>query len=249
VLTTLRQISMRGNRKPLCRLDFGAAGVAGTGYRDAQVDLQEEGCTSMGGFVTATLAYPTALFSFLLAIVVVYWLLVVFGAATPDDDAGGDGFLDHVGLGGVPATATLSVLIAVGWFASLAGGTALRAGGLANAVTTTALLAAALAVAYAVTRLLVRPLRTVLGDHRAPSRTDFVGRLCVVRTGRVDSDFGQAEVTAADGSSAVVQVRHDSTATLAGGSTATLTAGSTALIYDLDPDGGFFWITPMDTPQ
>jgi hypothetical protein len=195
----------------------------------------------MGGFVTAILAYPTVLFSFLLAIVVVYWLLVLFGAATPDDDIGGDGFLDHVGLGGVPATATLSLLIAVGWFSSLAGGAALRAGGLANPVTTTVVLAVALAVAYAVTRLLVRPLRTVFGDHRAPSRNDFVGRLCVVRTGRVDADFGQAEVTADDGSSAIVQVRQNSAATL--------TAGSTALIYDLDPDGEFFWITPMDTPQ
>jgi amino acid transporter len=200
-----------------------------------------EGCTSMGGFVTATLAYPTVLFSFLLAIVVVYWLLVLFGAATPDDDLGGDGFLDHVGLGGVPATATLSLLIAVGWFTSLAGGAGLRAVGRPNAVTTTGLLVVALVVAFAVTRLAVRPLRTAFGDHRSPSRNDFVGRVCVVRTGRVDADFGQAEVTAADGSSAIVQVRQNSTATL--------TAGSTALIYDLDPDGGFFWITPMDTPQ
>jgi hypothetical protein len=195
----------------------------------------------MGAFVVATLAYPTALFSVLLTIVVVYWLLVVFGAVAPDDDAGGDGFLDHLGLGGVPATAALSLLIALGWFTSLAGDAALRAVGLVNPVTSTVLFAVALAVAFTVTRLLVRPLRTVFGDHPAPSRTDFVGRLCVVRTGRVDADFGQAEVTAADGSSAIVQVRQNSTATL--------TAGSTALIYDLDHDGAFFWITPMDTPK
>jgi hypothetical protein len=195
----------------------------------------------MGAFVAAILAYPTALFSVLLTIVVVYWLLVVFGAAAPDDDAGGDGFLDQLGLGGVPATAALSLLIALGWFTSLAGDAALRAVGLVNPVTSTVLLAVALAVAVTVTRLLVRPLRTVFGGHRAPSRNDFVGRVCVVRTGRVDADFGQAEVTAADGSSAIVQVRQNSTATL--------TTGSTALIYDIDPDGGFFWITPMDTHQ
>jgi len=195
----------------------------------------------MGGFVTAILAYPTVLFSFLLAVVIGYWLLVLFGAATPDDDPAADGILDHLGLGGVPATATLSLLVAVSWFASLAGHTALRATDLANPATGTVLLILALGAGFTVTRLSTRPLRRIFGAGRSPSRNDFVGRICVVRTGRVDAGFGQAEVTADDGSSAIVQVRqHDA---------ADLKAGSTALIYDIDPDGGFFWITPMNTPE
>jgi hypothetical protein len=195
----------------------------------------------MGGFVAAILAYPTALFSFLLLVVIVYWSLVLVGAAAPDDDPGTDGILDHIGLGGVPATATLSLLVAVAWFASLAGRTALGAAGLANAATATVLLILAIAAGFGATRLLVRPLRTVFGTGTTPSRNDFVGRICVVRTGRVDAGFGQAEVTADDGSSAIVQVRQNDAADLK--------AGSTALIYDIDPDGGFFWITPMNTPE
>jgi hypothetical protein len=85
---------------------------------------------------------------------------------------------------------------------------------------------------------LVVPLRRLLPDGPSASRTDFVGRMCVVRTGRVGRDFGQAEVTASDGSSALVQVR------LVG--VAIRSAGWTALLYDYDAAGEFFWITPMD---
>ncbi|HWO65844.1 MAG TPA: hypothetical protein VNO31_38015, partial [Umezawaea sp.] len=55
----------------------------------------------------------------------------------------------------------------------------------------------------------------------------------------VTHDFGQAEVTATDGSSAVVQVRQ------AGQDV--LVAGSTALIFDYDVDGEFFWVAPVDS--
>jgi hypothetical protein len=58
----------------------------------------------------------------------------------------------------------------------------------------------------------------------------------VVRTGRVGPDFGQAEVTADDGSTAIIQVR------LA--AYAVAEAGWTALIYDYDADTEAFWITP-----
>lgn len=56
--------------------------------------------------------------------------------------------------------------------------------------------------------------------------------------GSVSTTFGQAEVAAADGSTAVVQVRqhgHDD-----------LRSGSTALLYAFDEDGEFFWVAPFD---
>jgi hypothetical protein len=70
------------------------------------------------------------------------------------------------------------------------------------------------------------------------SRLDFVGRTCVIRTGRVSSDFGQAEVSASDGSTAIIQVRqtgHDE-----------FRPGSVALIYEYDASGEFFWVVPLD---
>ncbi len=69
------------------------------------------------------------------------------------------------------------------------------------------------------------------------SRRDFVGRMCVIRTTWVDRAFGQAEVRAADGSAANIQVRADESG---------LRLGSTALIFDYDADGEFFWVMPYD---
>ena len=86
------------------------------------------------------------------------------------------------------------------------------------------------------------PLRRVLRRPAGPLR-HFVGLPCVIRTGRVGPDFGQAEVTAPDGSSAVVQVRLPAADAAAG---TALTAGSTALIFDFDPSGEFFYVMPHD---
>jgi hypothetical protein len=225
----------------------------------------------MGDFFDAALGFPTALFSFSLLVVAGYWTLVLLGGlgvdflgAGTDADTGagagaeggsasedGDGLvaerLAMLGLGGVPATVVLSLLIAIAWFVSLAAsaltsGVALRLLGFSGA----------LAAAWAGTRLAVLPLRRVFQDQVAASLRDFVGLPCVIRTGRVGPDFGQAEVTAPDGSSAIVQVRQPSAdvpvagAGLTAGLPAGLTAGSTALIFDFDPDGQFFWVMPHD---
>jgi Protein of unknown function (DUF1449) len=186
----------------------------------------------MGGFVDAALGFPAVLFTFLLIVVVGYWLLVLFGAL--DVEAfDGDGFLDGLGFAGVPATVSLSLLIAIAWFVSLAG-TVLASGALLIAILA---LPFALAVATFATRLLVRPLRHLFPEGPEASRSDFVGAVCVIRTGRVSTDFGQAEVTAVDGSSAIIQVRQTGADEFR--------AGSSALIYDYDTDGEFFWVTPV----
>jgi len=57
-----------------------------------------------------------------------------------------------------------------------------------------------------------------------------------IRTGTVTGEFGQAEVTAQDGSSAIVQVRQTGEHAL--------THGNRALIFDYDTDGEFFWVAP-----
>ncbi|MFB4311190.1 hypothetical protein [Actinomadura sp. GTD37] len=222
----------------------------------------------MGEFFDAALGFPTALFSFSLLVVAAYWTLVLLGglgvdllgagtdadtgAGTGAGDAdGGDGAdgpaaepLAMLGLGGVPVTVALSVLLTLAWFGSLTA-TALPDGGLPRIL----YLAAALAAAWLGTRLAIRPLRRVFQSPVAASLRDFVGLPCVIRTGRVGPDFGQAEVTAPDGSSAIVQVRQPAAdVAVAGAAEGTgLTAGSTALIFDFDPDGQFFWVMRHDT--
>ncbi|WP_030238577.1 hypothetical protein [Streptomyces sp. NRRL S-350] len=253
-----------------------------------------------GGFFAAALAFPTALFSFALVVVVGYWLLMLLGGLGFDALHGGHGVghhagaghvgqvghaghvghgagghgaggsvahgapgghgsdggnaghpgnggtasragaghhggvLEALGLGGVPVTVAVSLLVALAWFVSLAG-TALTSGAPARG----GVLAVALVASWAGTRLLVTPLSRLFPEDRPVTRGDFVGRVCVIRTGRVTADFGQAEVTAEDGSTATVQVR--TPAPEPG-----LTAGRTALIFDYDAEAEHFLVAPFD---
>ncbi|HEX5543711.1 MAG TPA: hypothetical protein VFX60_19510 [Micromonospora sp.] len=207
----------------------------------------------MGDFLAAAFGFPAVLFTFLLVLVVGYWALVLFGGLDLDSDVdidadGGPGFVGWFGLGGVPITIVLSILIAVGWFVSLAGTALLNHLGvssLSRVALAVGVLLAALVLGWFAARLLVRPLRQVYAGGPEVSRRNFVGSLCVIRTGQVTPDFGQAEVTAEDGSSAVIQVRQATDRAPDSGA-APLTAGSTALIYDYDVNGEFFWVTPVD---
>ncbi|MFD5466949.1 hypothetical protein ACFWIQ_29595 [Kitasatospora sp. NPDC127059] len=254
-----------------------------------------------GDFFAAALAFPTALFSFALVVVIGYWLLMLIGGlgfdalhgghgvghhlgtghaghvgpvghvghgagghgagghgagghvahgASGGHGAGGGnahdgahggrgaghhgGVLDALGLGGVPATVAVSLLVALAWFVSLAG-TVLTSGAPARG----GVFAVALVASWAGTRVLVRPLRRLFPQDRPITRGDFVGRVCVIRTGRVTADFGQAEVTAEDGSTATLQVRTPD-------AEPGLTAGRTALIYDYDADREHFLVAPFD---
>jgi hypothetical protein len=199
-------------------------------------------------FLETALLLPAAVYSFLLAVVVVYWLVVLLGALGIDFLDGGEGelgpagFLAALGLGGVPVSVVLSLIIAIAWFGSFAGTALLEAAGTGGPVRFVAggvVLAVATVVAYLVTYLLVLPLRRLFPDLRPASRGDFVGSFCVVRTSTVDHSHGQAEVTASDGSSAIIQVRQTGDDELR--------AGETALIFDYDPEGEFFWVTAART--
>jgi len=191
----------------------------------------------MSKFIDAALSFPAVLFTILLAVVVLYWLLVLLG--TLDLEIGDADFLDGVGLGGVPVTVTLSVLITVSWFVSLVGGVLtapLDLGTFVRVLLGIGVLFVAVLAGLFAARLVALPLRKLYVDGAEPSRIDFVGRECVIRTGRVSADFGQAEVTAADGSSAIIQVRQTGEHEL--------TSGRRALIFDYDLDGEYFWVAP-----
>ncbi|WP_326766519.1 hypothetical protein OG978_19880 [Streptomyces sp. NBC_01591] len=197
----------------------------------------------MQEFLSAATAFPAVLFGAALAVVVFFWLLVLAGAA---DHHSFDGDLDAdlAGIGGVPVTVSVSVMVVVGWFTSLTGTVLMhRSGvtGLTRAAFACALLAGALLIGRAVLRVLVRCFRRSFPDEPPPSRQDFLGRVCTIRTGSVSSDFGQAEVRADDGSTAIVQVR-----LLAPADGTVLAAGSAGLLYAYDDEGEFFWVSPYD---
>ena len=196
----------------------------------------------MAEFIGTAFGFPTAFLSVLLLVVVLYWLLAAVGVFDGDDGGFGlEGVLAGLGIDGVPATVVLSLLTAFSWFACLGGSVLLNGLDLSSPVAISlgvAVLLVALVVGVLLTRLLAWPLRKLFPNPPQASRNDFIGRPCVIRTGTVTRTFGQAEVTASDGSSAVVQVRQPGQDPLV--------AGSTALIFDYDGDGEFFWVAPLD---
>lgn len=210
----------------------------------------------------ASFSFPAVIFSVAMIVVIAYWLIVLIGAldidlleahadintaeVDVDSGAGIAGLLSGIGLGGVPVTVALSLVLAFGWFTSLVGTVVLRGAGFVTAVLVLlwiAIVVAALLVGWFFARLLVLPLRRLFPDDKAPSRHDFVGKLCLIKTSRVDAEFGQAEVTAADGSTALIQVRRHA----ADEPQEDLTTGSAALIFEYDTGGEFFWVTPYDS--
>ncbi|WP_405613946.1 hypothetical protein OG292_15455 [Streptomyces sp. NBC_01511] len=207
----------------------------------------------MREFIDAALGFPTFLFTAALIVIVGFWLLVLAGAAETDSfDSDVD--LDAAGIGGVPVAVAFSLLTALAWFGSLAASVTLHrfgafgafgGSGLVRAALTLGVMAGATLLAWWATRLLVRPLHTLFPDEPGPSRLDFVGLTCTIRTGRVDAWFGQAEVTARDGSTAVVQVRQHRADT-AKADAPVLSNGSTGLLYAYDDAGEFFWVAPYD---
>lgn len=194
----------------------------------------------MPGFLQAVSTFPAVLFTAGLVVVIGFWLLVLLGAADADGfDADVDS--DAVSLGGVPVSVSASLLIVLSWFFSVTGSVLLARTGWPSGLVHllgAVLLFGSLFGAWCVTRAVVRPLAELFPDEPGPSLHDFVGSTCTIRTGRVDADFGQAEVAAPDGSTAVVQVRQNDGSALA--------HGSTGLLYAYDDAGAFFWVAPFD---
>jgi hypothetical protein len=118
------------------------------------------------------------------------------------------------------------------WFGSLAGAELL------TSLPAWVVLIGALVVAWVIARVAAFGLARLFPAGERHSRSDFVGLTGVIRTGRVTRTFGQAEVHAPDGSSAIVQVRTPGDDELP--------AGTVALLFDVDPDGDFFWVVPAD---
>jgi hypothetical protein len=187
----------------------------------------------------------------MLVVVVLYWLLVLVGAdldLLDDGGAAGGGVTDTLGIGGVPLMIVLSMWITLSWLLAMVGTIllgAFGAGGVVGVLLGIAVLLVATLGGLLGTRLVVVPIRRALPAAAAPTRSDFVGRTCVIRTGTVTETFGQAEITSDDGSSAVIQVRRPAEMSDRG----PLRSGSQALIFDYDADREIFWVDLAPSSQ
>ena len=142
---------------------------------------------------------------------------------------GAEGLLSALNLRRAPITVTFSLIVFFGWIASYFGMHylgGLDALGLPSFAISLGVLVLAILVALPLTSLATKPLEPVFKTHSAKRRSDYVGSVCVVRTGRVDDGFGQAEIVDG-GTRLLISARIDG---------APLRRGDKALIVDYDAE-------------
>lgn len=213
----------------------------------------------MGDFMGAVTGYPTAIYTVLLGVVVIYWVLAMLGMVDIehsglDVDVGvhthADGDTSDIGqlasyvvafgLNGVPFSVAVSLLVLVSWTVCCLGGEwllplvptlplQLLAG--------TVLLVASAVIAIPITAVAIRPLRGLFVSHTAVSNAALVGQLCRVVTGVVNEKDGRAEV-ARRGASLNIRVWATTPNTLK--------RGSQALIVEYDEVAGRYLIAAHD---
>jgi hypothetical protein len=175
------------------------------------------------------------------------------GHADVGDIGGGDGDLDldaddsggalaaimsALHLRSVPATVVFSFIITFSWLVSVVGMQLLTrlAPGLRGIPLSLSVLVGAFALSLPLTSLAARPLARVFAPRRAPVKSDFIGRTCVVRTGSVTAKFGEATLNDG-GAGLVLRVRVEDGKQLG--------RGEQALIVDYDAERETYLVEPM----
>ncbi|WP_437669868.1 glycine zipper family protein [Sorangium sp. So ce131] len=164
------------------------------------------------------------------------------GLADGGTDAHGVGsLLAALELHRVPATVTLTLIAAFGWFTSALSALLVEplwtSSGLPRWALGLAVLLVSLTAALLLTSLAVRPLAPLFVTRHAQSKKDLVGRMCVISTGRVDERFGQAVIDEG-GASHILDVRSDTPGALR--------RGDRALLVSWDPNAEVFSVEPLD---
>jgi hypothetical protein len=197
----------------------------------------------MSAFLAAVLSFPTVVFTILLGVFLLYALATLLGAldiealdgALGVGDADGgvltDGFRT-LGIAGVPVGIFGGVASLFGWALSVFAARLLPD---ALAVDLLVLIGAGVAGLAGATAA-VRPLRRVFNTPEAMQNKEIVGKICTIRSLRVDDHAGTAEVE--DGGAGIIaEVRcfreND------------LTLGSKAIVYDYDAARGVYHVGPL----
>lgn len=236
----------------------------------------------MSAFLDAALGFPAVVFTVLLVPVVLYWLLMMVGVvdldldgdvdldtdldADADVDAESPGLLagwwQALGLASLPITVSLSLVVVFGWFAALVVTGVLDVLGPATIVRLLVgigVLFLAFCFGALCAAVAGRPLARVFNTTYAESRSDFVGRTCVIKSSAVTADMGQAEAADPTGATVLVPVRpvpESRRPHLPGGSgpgggaadgpASDLRYGTTALIVEYDREAEVFLVAAFD---
>lgn len=153
------------------------------------------------------------------------------GADSGESSGAFAGLLQAFNLHILPLTLTLAILSLVGWFVSAMGTLLLTSDNSPGVLLGFAIGIASFAAGVFVAGRVGNLLRPIFVPTKHVRRRDLVGRLCTVQTGRVDANFGQAEVIDDERSTHLIQIRCDIDNDLR--------TGMRALIIDVDDDGKF----------
>ncbi|MEL7311904.1 MAG: DUF1449 domain-containing protein [Pseudomonadota bacterium] len=160
-------------------------------------------------------SFPTVLFTILLVLCVLFWAGAVLGFVDLDildiDTDLGDlnsdsshtgpdvlaGLLLRLGLTGVPVTVSLSILVLFGWIICYYAVFLINPivpGRLLEVLVGIPIFVGSVYVAALITAQLIKPLRPLFEKATQETHKQLLGQVAIVRTSRVDRDFGEATV-------------------------------------------------------
>ncbi len=188
------------------------------------------------------LSFPTVIFTFLLAVCVLWWLAsMLFAGLDVDVDAdGSDGIGDQFGFTAMPLPLALSFLSLGGWVTTALLQSALGSAdddfklGVGAAI---GVLGAAIAAGLLLVKIFSKPLGRLFATESAPTRRSTVGSFCKIRTLQVNEGFGHAEVLNGPTRGALIAVRAKD---------GRFTRGDTAQVIDYDEASNSFVIDEID---
>ena len=199
----------------------------------------------MSAFLSAVLAFPTVVFTVLLVCFLLYGLLTLIGAVDLEwldhalhidsvHDSWLEGGLSALGVAGIPLTVVGGFSVVFAWLTSFV---SMRFLGESSLPIDAAVGLGAGFVGLGVASLAVRPLKAVFLTPPGPGRKAIVGKICTIRSLRVDAASGTAEVEDG-GAGFIAEVRcfHDNE----------LTRGSKAVVFDYDAKEGIYHVGPID---
>jgi hypothetical protein len=209
----------------------------------------------MSAFLAAAFAFPTVVFTVALLFFIAYAVLSMVGAfsltsldgilgidiadVTPEESLL-DGAMNSFGVGGIPLTIFGGVSAIFAWLASFTAmhffGNSLP-GGVVGTATASLLGAGSALFGLFIGSRLVKPLKPIFVTVPAPGRQSLVGKLCTIRSLRVDRESGTAEIEDG-GAGFVAEVRCYRENNL--------TRGSRAVVWEYDSAEGIYKVAPVD---
>jgi len=169
----------------------------------------------MDPFYQNIASFPTAFFTFFLALSMLYWCVAVLGFVdinafdldavetdininTDTATSSGDaivGLVYRLGLNGIPLTVVITFLSLLGWVISYFVVDVFFGwvpDGIIRWVVSVPVILGSLYVAAVLTAIVVKPLRPFFAKLEQSTSKLVLGQTAIVRTLRVDSDFGEA---------------------------------------------------------